>query len=1015
MPAEEHMSIQDLVSRWRQLRQQGQPVSAEELCADCPDRLEELKRHLRDVAAMQDFLRLSQQQLAPEPAKPGVQTSPEAEGQPVAPLAPTSSSPPPERIGRYKLLEPIGEGGMGSVWVAEQTQPVRRKVALKLIKAGMDSKAVLARFEAERQALALMDHPHIAKVLDGGTTENGRPYFVMELVKGVPFTKYCDDARLSIAERLELFVPVCQAVQHAHQKGIIHRDLKPSNILVCLYDGVAVPKVIDFGLAKALHQPLTEHTLYTAQGQMLGTPLYMSPEQAEHNNLDVDTRTDIYALGVILYELLTGTTPLEAQRFKAAAWQEMLRLIKEEEPPRPSARLSGSGSLPSVAAQRRLEPVKLTRLVRGELDWIVMRCLEKDRGRRYETANGLARDLGRYLADEPVEACPPSSGYRLRKFLRKHKAGLATAAAFAVLLMLGVAVSTWLAVRAMRAETAALGLVAETEAARSAEVEQRQIAEAAEKKAAGERDRAVKAEAETAKEYDRAVLEKKRADKQAEITRAVNDFLQGDLLLQASPVATARQRDLAMIKQKARSIVQFDTSAQADPDLKMRTVLDRAGERIRDRFRDQPLIEAAIRHTIGLAYDGLGMRANARDQLEKSVRLFRQSLGPDEPDILEALEDLAMLDLYQQQGDRPEAILVECLQTRRRVNGEKDRSTLLTMTHLAAAYFYQGKLSEAEELIERVLDGKVDVSMQQMDNDPLLGWAAHILALVYKVRGQLEKAEVLNERFLAAAKRWWGEADPYVIDVMHNLASVYSGRGKDREAEDLFLKCLELRRKVLGEDHPDTLWTMYRMAGMYRRQRKFDRAEELYHRAAEGQSRVLGPDVWQTLRTRSELWELYSSSKKHSQADDLMKRHLDEVRSKAGADAIPYAYGLDFFGSGLLQQGRPMEAEPILRECLAIRERKLPDDWLRFNTISLVGTSLLGQKQYAEAEPLLLQGYEGLKQREARIPANVKVRLTEAMERLVQLYDAWGKKDQADAWRKKLEESKATTKPPAQP
>jgi serine/threonine protein kinase/tetratricopeptide (TPR) repeat protein len=323
--------------------------------------------------------------------------------------------------GRYKLLEQIGEGGMGTVWVAEQTQPVRRKVALKLIKAGMDSKNVLSRFEAERQALALMDHPNIAKVLDGGTTETGRPFFVMEYVKGVPFTRYCDDARLSIAERLALFVPVCHAVQHAHQKGIIHRDLKPSNILICLYDGKPVSKVIDFGLAKAMHQPLTEHTLHTAHGAMMGTPLYMSPEQAEFNNLDVDTRTDIYALGVILYELLTGTTPLEKQRFHKAAWHEILRLIKEEEPPRPSARLSGSGSLPSLAAQRQLEPAKLAKLVRGELDWIVMKCLAKDRSRRYDTANGLARDVERYLADEVVEARPPSKGYRLRKLVRRNK------------------------------------------------------------------------------------------------------------------------------------------------------------------------------------------------------------------------------------------------------------------------------------------------------------------------------------------------------------------------------------------------------------------------------------------------------------------------------------------------------------------------------------------------------------------------------------------------------------------
>jgi serine/threonine protein kinase len=388
-----------------------------------------------------------------------------------APASDPADSPhrgPDEEVGtviagRYKLLEQIGEGGMGTVWVAEQTQPVRRKVALKLIKAGMDSKTVLSRFEAERQALALMDHPNIAKVLDGGTTENGRPFFVMEYVKGVPFTRYCDDARLSIAERLALFVPVCHAVQHAHQKGIIHRDLKPTNMLICLYDGKPVPKVIDFGLAKAMHQPLTEHTLHTAHGAMVGTPLYMSPEQAEFNNLDVDTRTDVYALGVVLYELLTGTTPLEKQRFQKAAWHEILRLIKEEEPPRPSARLSGSGSLPSLAAQRQLEPVKLAKLVRGELDWIVMKCLEKDRSRRYDTANGLARDVERYLADEVVEARPPSAGYRLRKLVRKHRTALAMAAIVLLLVVAGVAVSTWQAVRAIRSENEARLLQAKAE------------------------------------------------------------------------------------------------------------------------------------------------------------------------------------------------------------------------------------------------------------------------------------------------------------------------------------------------------------------------------------------------------------------------------------------------------------------------------------------------------------------------------------------------------------------------
>jgi len=376
--------------------------------------------------------------------------------------------------GRYKLLEQIGEGGMGAVWLAEQTQPVRRKVALKLIKAGMDSKAVLSRFEAERQALALMDHLNIAKVLDGGTTENGRPFFVMEYVKGIPLTRYCDDARLSVRDRLALFVPVCQAIQHAHQKGVIHRDLKPSNILVCLNDGKPVPKVIDFGLAKAMHQPLTEHTLHTAFGTLIGTPHYMSPEQADLNNLDVDTRTDVYALGAILYELLTGTTPLEKQSFKDVAWPELLRHIKQEEPPRPSTRLSGSGSLPTLATKRQIAPVRLPRLVRGELDWIVMKCLEKDRSRRYDTAIGLARDVERYLADEPVEACPPSTVYHLRKFVRKYRVVLAIASLIFLLLLGGLVIASGF-YQAMRATEAKNEAFRQRDSAIQSEIEVRKL------------------------------------------------------------------------------------------------------------------------------------------------------------------------------------------------------------------------------------------------------------------------------------------------------------------------------------------------------------------------------------------------------------------------------------------------------------------------------------------------------------------------------------------------------------
>jgi WD40 repeat protein/serine/threonine protein kinase len=388
-----------------------------EACAGDEELLRQVSHLLRAHQQAGSFL---DQPAVPPPATGEYQ--PAADGV----VAEAAQEVPGTAIGPYKLLELIGEGGMGTVWMAQQSKPVERKVAFKIVKAGMDTRQVVARFEAERQALALMDHPNIAKVFDGGATASGRPYFVMELVKGVPINGYCDEHRLSPRERLELFLPVCRAIQHAHQKGIIHRDIKPSNVLVAPYDGRPVPKVIDFGVAKAAGQRLTERTLFTGFGTVVGTLEYMSPEQAELNNQDIDTRSDIYSLGVLLYELLTGTTPLSRERLKQAGFTEMLRIIREEEPPKPSTRLSESkDSLPSISAQRHTEPAKLTNLVRGELDWIAMKALEKDRARRYETANGFAMDVERYLADEPVEACPPSVAYRFRKFARRNKAGLA--------------------------------------------------------------------------------------------------------------------------------------------------------------------------------------------------------------------------------------------------------------------------------------------------------------------------------------------------------------------------------------------------------------------------------------------------------------------------------------------------------------------------------------------------------------------------------------------------------------
>jgi len=427
-----------------------------------------------------------------------------------------SKSPPRDMAGtvvagKYKLLQQIGEGGMGSVWMADQLEPVKRRVAVKLIRRERDgSQTILSRFEAERQAIALMDHPHIAKLLDAGTTDGestGRPFFVMELVKGIPLNQYCDEHKLNISDRLNLFMQICSAVQHAHQKGIIHRDLKPTNILVESHDDKPIPKVIDFGLAKAMTgQPLTEHTLFTGFGTVAGTPLYMSPEQAKFSAIDIDTRADIYALGVILYELLTGSTPIEREDLKKAAFEEMLRLVRESEPPTPSKRLSSTDSKPSIAANRRMEPTKLGRFLRGELDWIVMKALSKERDRRYETANGFAKDIERFLNHEPVQAGPPSVGYKLRKFVRRNRPQVIAGSLLMIALLAGIAGTT-------------LGMVyadnkrQDAERAKDRETEQRSIAEAREREANDEKTKAIEAAAAETKAKFREVEQRAKAEK----------------------------------------------------------------------------------------------------------------------------------------------------------------------------------------------------------------------------------------------------------------------------------------------------------------------------------------------------------------------------------------------------------------------------------------------------------------------------------------------------------------------
>ncbi len=769
-------------------------------------------------------------------------------------------------IGRYKLLQQIGEGGFGVIFMAEQQEPVRRMVALKILKAGMDTKEVVARFEAERQALALMDHPNIARVLDGGATAGGRPYFVMDLVKGVPITEFCDQRRMPTQARLQLFMKVCAGVQHAHQKGIIHRDLKPTNVLVTLHDGEAVPKVIDFGVAKAIGQKLTERTLFTRFEQLIGTPAYMSPEQAEWSGLDIDTRSDIYALGVLLYELLTSTTPLEKETLARAGLEEVRRLIRETEPPKPSTRLQALGQrLEEIAHRRHIEPGTLTRLVRGELDWIVVKCLEKDRTRRYETASELALDIQRHLENEPVTARPPSALYRFQKLARRYRTAFTAAAMFAVVLVATTAVSVWQAVRASRAELQAKERLAESEAISTFLTEVFQSPDPA-------RDGRTITVAET---LDKAVKKLnlnmtnqpgRRARLQATLARTYEAL---GLFRQAIPLQeTVRQYDLAALGPEHHDTLKvtedlantYGDAGRHNEALKLQEETLALRRKVLG-----PEHPDTLKTMINLAnsYFDLGRRREALKLREETLALSRKVNGPEHPDTLKAMQNLATS--YFAAGRRPEAVKLEeeTLALRRKVNGPEHPATLMAMNNLATSYFDLGRREEALKLWEEELPLSRKVNgpehadtIRSMNN----------LAYSYADAGRQAEALKLREEVLALSRKVLGPEHAQTLAAMANAASSYFDLGRREEALKLRQETLALSRTALGPEHPDTIEAMAGLAFSYFELGRREEALKLQQETLELSRKVNGSEHPETIVIMNNLADSYARSEQWSKA-----------------------------------------------------------------------------------------------------------------------------------------------------
>ncbi|MEQ8768765.1 MAG: tetratricopeptide repeat protein [Planctomycetota bacterium] len=796
-------------------------------------------------------------------------------------------------IGPYKILKTLGEGGMGTVYLAEQRAPVRRRVALKCVKLGMDTREVVRRFESERQSLALMDHSGIARVFDAGTTAEGRPYFVMEYVHGEPITDFCDRERLSNKERLELFIDVCRAVQHAHMKGVIHRDIKPSNILVSRIDGIPSPKIIDFGIAKAVHQPLEAETELTRVGQMVGTPAYMSPEQASENPVDIDTRSDIYSLGVLLYRLLVGELPYDLEALRRGGYHELRRILREDEPQRPSTRfrrLAGETST-TLADLRRMAPVQIVRQLRGDLDWITMKAMSKDRELRYQSASELSGDVERHLANEPVTAGPPSMAYRVRKLIRRRRGAMTAAFAVAVSLVAGLIVS-WVLYR-------------DAEAARQEAESARQIAEEARvdeaksrERAESERNRALAAEELAENRLRDVQAARDRESLEAKKVLAIKDFLQ-DMIGSADP------------GRNGRKILVVDLLASA-------------AEQIRASFHSQPLLQAALASVIGGTFLELGLMQEAEDPLRLSLELHREHLGDADHATIAAATRFGEWLKIQGELLESEKLLSSTLERAKSVLEESSRELSELRRQTADVLRKLSRYDEAEALArtevascERIHGPSAEPTLE----------AKHQLGQVLKSAGKRPEAEALARFAYDSFLEGRGPSHPKTLRAMSTLANLLNEMGRYDEAEPLYRDLLERRREVLGDLHLDTLNAIHALAIFARSRGNLEEAEALMREAVEGSKSLFGLDHPDTARFIDGLASVRMSQSDKGAAEQLYQQALDIRRRVLGEGHLMTIVSKDNL-AGLLRniEGRKLEAEQLMREALESSRKVLGAD-----------------------------------------------------------------------------------------